>query len=163
MTRVQTNMLIQCVGSLSIPHCFNTMDVQAVGRPIHDSYCRIICFYCIDCVFGIFVVLKNEVVANQLLASFWMVVQGNLTVLYLCNVHLSLFFSFLFIHGFLTASLPLESWRFMDQLKGPMHLSQCTNTVFCLYLLRFIFCRIKWEHMIILRLSASLVGVQHCS
>lgn len=106
MTRVQTNMLIQCVGSLSIPHCFNTMDVQAVGRPIHDSYCRIICFHCIDCVFGIFVVLKNEVVANQLLASFWTVVQGNLTVLYLCNVHLSLFFSFLFIHSWLLDSQP---------------------------------------------------------
>lgn len=82
------------------------MDVQAVGRPIHDSYCRVICFYCIDCVFGIFVVLKNEVVANQLLASFWMVVQGNLTVLYLCNVHLSLFFLFPFIHSWLVDSQP---------------------------------------------------------
>lgn len=95
-----------CGFSVDPTHCINTMDVQAVGRPIHDSCCRIIFFYCIDCVFGIFVVLKNEVVANQLLASFWMVVQGNLTVLYLCNVHLSLFFLFLFIHSWLLDSQP---------------------------------------------------------
>lgn len=95
-----------CGFSVDPTHCINTMDVQAVGRPIHDSCCRIIFFYCIDCVFGIFVVLKNEVVANQLLASFWMVVQGNLTVLYLCNVHLSLFFLFLVIHSWLLDSQP---------------------------------------------------------